>query len=41
MPIMQWDDSLDIGVDAMNREHQGLLDIMNKLFDASERGETG
>ena len=25
----------------MNREHQGLLDIMNKLFDASERGETG
>lgn len=41
MPIMEWDDSLDVGVPTMNREHQGLLNIMNRLFDAVERGEEG
>lgn len=41
MPIMLWDDSLDIGVAEMNREHQGLLDLMNALYDASQAGKTG
>lgn len=41
MPIMEWDAALDIGVDAMNAEHQGLLSIMNTLFDKSKEGVEG
>ncbi len=38
---MEWSDSLDTGVDAMNHEHQGLLDIMNNLYDLAQAGKTG
>lgn len=41
MPIMKWNDGLDIGVDAMNREHQGILDLMNTIYDRAKEGETG
>jgi len=41
MPIMTWDDSLDVGVAQMNREHQGLLDLMNALYDRAKAGESG
>jgi hemerythrin-like metal-binding protein len=36
MPLMNWDNKLDIGVDEMNEEHQGLLKCMNDLYDAWE-----
>ena len=41
MPIMNWDNSLDIGVKAMNDEHHGLLDIMNQIYDAHAGGKRG
>lgn len=41
MPIMNWDQSLDIGVDAMNREHKQLLDVMNRIYDARDKGGPG
>jgi hemerythrin len=41
MPIMQWDASLDIGVSAMNDEHQQILDAMNRIYDATEAGRVG
>ncbi len=41
MPLMNWDNSLDVGVDAMNREHQDILDLMNKIYDAREAGQRG
>jgi hemerythrin len=41
MPIMEWDDSLDIGVDAMNDEHKQILALMNKIFDADKAGQSG
>lgn len=41
MPIMLWDPSLDVGVAAMNREHQEILDLMNRIYDARARGEHG
>lgn len=41
MPIMNWDKSLDIGVKPMNDEHQGLLEIMNQLYDAQAAGKQG
>lgn len=41
MPIMTWDNSLDIGVHEMNREHQGILDAMNAIYDACQAGKKG
>ena len=41
MPIMTWDQSLDIGVSAMNDDHKQILDAMNRIYDASEAGRTG
>ena len=41
MPLMNWDTSLDIGVEEMNAEHQEILSLMNRVFDAHEAGQTG
>jgi hemerythrin len=41
MPIMEWDDSLDVGVSAMNNEHKQILDAMNRIFDAAQAGRAG
>ena len=41
MPLMNWDSSLDVGVAKMNDEHQQILDLMNRIFDAREAGQTG
>jgi hemerythrin-like metal-binding protein len=41
MPIMTWDQSLDIDVSAMNDEHKQILDAMNRIHDATEAGRTG
>jgi len=41
MPIMNWDQTLDIGVEAMNSDHRDILDAMNKIFDAHQAGQTG
>jgi len=36
MGLFDWDPRYDIGVDAMNREHKTLLDLMAKLHAACE-----
>lgn len=36
MTIMNWDSSLDIGVDSMNQDHQKILNLMNQLHDEYE-----
>lgn len=41
MPIMLWDQSLDVGVESMNREHRDILAVMNKIFDAAASGQNG
>jgi hemerythrin-like metal-binding protein len=41
MTIMTWDPCLDVGVTAMNQEHQQILDVMNKLHDAHVAGQSG
>jgi hemerythrin len=41
MPIMNWDQTLDIGVPAMNADHRDILDVMNEIFDAHEAGKEG
>lgn len=41
MPIMNWDQTLDVGVEAMNSEHREILDAMNKIYDAHQAGQRG
>ena len=41
MPLMNWDSSLDVGVDKMNDEHQRILSLMNRIYDAREAGQSG
>ena len=41
MPIMLWDNSLDLGVEPMNDEHKQILDVMNKIYDARAQGREG
>jgi hemerythrin len=41
MPIMSWDSSLDVGVEAMNLEHQEILTAMNRVYDAAAQGLSG
>jgi hemerythrin-like metal-binding protein len=39
MPIMTWNDSLSVGVDAMDLQHKKLVDLTNKLFDSMKQGK--
>ena len=41
MPLMNWDSTLDIGVEAMNHDHRDILDAMNAVYDGTEAGEAG
>lgn len=41
MPLMEWSPALDIGVEAMNREHREILAAMNAVYDADQAGKTG
>ena len=36
MSFFEWSKMFDIGVQDMNREHQKLLEIMNRLYDRHE-----
>lgn len=38
MPIMEWSEQLDIGVEKMNDDHKDILKYMNLLFDRSKEG---
>ena len=38
MPILEWNDALDIGVNDMNQEHKKLLALMNELYDKNAAG---
>lgn len=39
MSLFIWKDSLHLGVDFMDREHQDLVDAMNALFEVMARNE--
>ena len=41
MPIMNWNDTLDVGIEEMNDEHKGILDAMNAIYDRAQEGVTG
>jgi hemerythrin-like metal-binding protein len=38
MPIIEWDESMAVGVAQIDRQHQELVRIINQLFDAYQAG---
>jgi hemerythrin len=38
MAYFQWDNSLDVGIDAMNEEHKVLIGLMNALYEKNTQG---
>lgn len=38
MKLMEWSDTLDVGVTSMNHQHQKLLDLMNRLYEGKTNG---
>ncbi|MEZ4439613.1 MAG: hemerythrin family protein [Polyangiaceae bacterium] len=40
MTYFQWDSRYDLGVDNMNTEHRGLVNLMNRLYDQNAAGAT-
>lgn len=39
MPLFQWANEFSVGVDSMDRHHQRLFDLINKLHDAMKEGK--
>lgn len=40
MPLMEWNESLDIHVDPMNDQHKVILNLINKIFDMNEQNQS-
>ncbi len=38
MPLIEWNDSLKLGVAVVDRQHQRLIEIINRLYDATMEG---
>ena len=38
MPYLEWTPELDVGVGAMNTEHQKLIELMNHFADLAKKG---
>jgi hemerythrin-like metal-binding protein len=38
MPLMEWDESMSVGVATLDAEHQHLVSLINQLFDAMQQG---
>lgn len=41
MPLMLWDQTLDIGVEPMNHAHRDILDAMNAVYDGAQAQQFG
>ncbi|MGC8738217.1 MAG: bacteriohemerythrin [Candidatus Hydrogenedens sp.] len=39
MPLIQWNDSLSVGIPSMDTQHQKLINIINRLHDAMREGK--
>jgi hemerythrin-like metal-binding protein len=39
MPLIQWSNSLSVGVEAIDKQHQRLIDMINELNDAMRQGK--
>ncbi len=41
MPLIQWSDRYSVGVGDMDKHHQKLFDLLNRLHDAMTQGKAG
>ena len=41
MPIMNWDNSLSVGIDKIDDDHAEILNWMNEVYDLHARGAPG
>ena len=39
MPVMQWSQSLSVGIPEMDNQHKKLIDLINQLYEAMGRGK--
>ncbi len=39
MPLIQWNESLSVGIPSMDAQHQKLINIINRLHDAMKEGK--
>jgi hemerythrin len=39
MPLIKWDDSFSVQIAAMDKQHQNLFDLINKLHEAMGQGK--
>ncbi|NVO09318.1 MAG: hemerythrin family protein [Bacteroidales bacterium] len=39
MALYEWKDVYNIGIDSIDAEHQGMLNLINQLFDAMSHGK--
>jgi len=38
MALFEWKDSFSVGIDSIDEDHKGLINIINELFDAVSHG---
>ena len=38
MPLIGWNDRLNVGVEVIDRDHQWLLRMLNELYDGLRAG---
>lgn len=41
MGRMQWDQSMSVNIDDLDAQHRKLLDMVNRLHDALDKGDSG
>jgi len=39
MALFHWNDSYSVGIDAMDRQHQCLIELISRLYDAMRQGQ--
>lgn len=39
MPLMQWDETMSVGLDELDEQHMELITLINETFAAIQRGD--
>lgn len=39
MPLVEWNESLSVGVDVLDEEHRKMVDMLNEIYDSMRRSK--